>query len=158
MINLILQIVFDICVLGVCIGASISDIKTRKVPVVYQVLLGICSLSKFIVFSVLEHKVQWNCLLTGLFVFAIYIGMVLLFKSGIGGADTKMTSLMAFYLGFKSTMIMMVSHGVIGVAYVIYKMLVKYEKVQSIPLMPFLTAGFLIAAVVNLTPAVINLI
>lgn len=147
MTKIIIQIIFDLIVLGICIPASCVDIKTRKVPPAYQIALGICSLAHFVVLSILEQSIQWNYLLTGLFVFAIYIAMVLIFKTGIGGADTKMTSLLAFYLGFKESIIMMVSHGIFGIGYTLYRAFFKKEKIKSIPLMPFLTAGYVTAKI-----------
>lgn len=147
----IVQLIFDFLVLIIIGLASRVDIKTRKVPPAYQASLAICSVGHFLVTSIMKQSVQWNYLLTGTFVFAIYIIMVLIFKTGIGGADTKMTSLLALYLGFKETMAMMVAHCISAVVYTLYKLFFKKEKVKSVPLMPYLTIGYIVAKLFSWT-------
>jgi leader peptidase (prepilin peptidase)/N-methyltransferase len=144
----IVQLVFDFIVLAILGISSYSDVKTRKVQPIYQIALAVCSVGHFITMSILEHQILWNHLFTGLGVFTIYIAMVLIFKTGIGGADTKMTSLLALYLGFRGTMIMMIAHCVVAILYTIFNKVVFKKTIKSIPLMPFLTAGYVISKII----------
>lgn len=146
MTSLIVQSVFDLVILIILLFASKADIKTRIVPPKYQIALGITSLLHLIIIPILEKDFMLflNYLLTGLFVFALYIGAFLIKIGGIGGADTKVTSIMASFLGWKQTICFIVSHSVVAVVLSLY-MFFKFKfRTKSVPLMPFLAIGFLI--------------
>lgn len=150
MINTISTIILDIAIFIILLLASKQDIKTRIVPPKYQIALAICSILNLLIkfFVIKDTSSALNCLLTGLGLFAIYITFVLLGKGGIGGADTKISSLMASYLGLTQTVIFMISHCVVALIYTIYRFVKHKEQIKSVPLMPFLAAGFIIARII----------
>lgn len=142
----ILQAVFDLVILIVMLFASKDDIKTRLVPPKYQIALGITSLVHMATMPIVlaDWKLFLNYLLTGLFVFTIYIVAVLIFKTGIGGADTKVTSIMASFLGWKQTICFIISHALVAIGLSFFRLKNTGIKTQSVPLMPFLMIGFVI--------------
>ena len=150
MINTISTIILDIAVFIILLFASKQDIKSRMVSPKYQIALAVCSTLNLLVkfFIIKDTSGALNCLLTGLGLFVIYIAFVLLGKGGIGGADTKVSSLMASYLGLKQTVIFMISHCVVALIYTIYRFVRHKEQIKSVPLMPFLAAGFVIARII----------
>lgn len=140
---------FDIVALVVLVLASVSDIKTRIVPPVYQYLLAaIAVLHTVYLFALGRTDEVMISIGTGLMVFIIYIVLFLIFKSGIGGADTKVTSIMALYLGFGQTIYFILAHAVAAISYALYKRVFKKQIVKSVPLMPYLVIGFIVARVI----------
>ena len=81
--------------------------------------------------------------------FAIYITLVLIFKKGIGGADTKVSSMMAFYLGLWPSVIMVVGHFLSAIIYVVYEKLKNHKHIASVPLMVFIGIGYLVTLIVK---------
>lgn len=144
--TLIIESIFNLIVLGILVAASVTDIKERKVPPLYQYMLLGTSVTHLLVVLFIEHNWQMalNCLLTGIFTFSLYIILVLIFKAGIGGADTKVTSLMALFLGWKQTLCFIIAHAVVALFYSVFQLRTKGIRVKSVPLMPFLAAGFII--------------
>jgi Flp pilus assembly protein protease CpaA len=150
MINIISTIILDIAILVILLLASNQDIKTRIVPPKYQIALAVCSVANLIVkfFIVKDTSSALSCLFTGVGLFVIYILFVLIGKGGIGGADTKVSSLMALYLGFQQTILFMIAHCVVALIYTLYRFIKHKEQIKSIPLMPFLAAGFVIVRII----------
>lgn len=146
MTSLIVQSIFDLVIFVILLFASKADLKTRIVPPKCQIALGITSLLHMVVIPILEKDLMLflNYLLTGLFVFALYIGAFLIKKGGIGGADTKVTSIMASFLGWKQTICFIVSHSLVAVVLSFVMIAKNGIKIKSVPLMPFLAIGFLI--------------
>jgi Flp pilus assembly protein protease CpaA len=146
----IAKLIFDVLVLVILVLASVSDIKTRLVPTKYQYALLACSVAHVAYVGFIEKNsvLMLNCILSGVFVFAIYIAMVLIFKTGIGGADTKVTSLMALFLGWQQTICFVIAHCITALAYTGYMSVAKKKKIKSVPLMPFLVAGYVITKII----------
>lgn len=144
--TLIIETIFNIIVLGILSAASVTDIKKRYVPPLYQYMLLGTTIVHMLAVLFIEQNWQMalNCLLSGIFTFAVHIILILIFKTGIGGADTKVTSLMASFLGWKQTIAFIFSHSIVAVVYYIFQFRTKGIKIKSVPLMPFLTAGFII--------------
>ena len=140
-----IRLTFDVLVLLVLVLASITDIKTRIVPPKYQyALAGVTAAHLAFLFIAKQTGEAIWCLATGALVFAVYIGVFLVFKTGIGGADTKVTSLMAAYLGWPQTIWFILAHAGVVLGYAAFKKIAKKENVKSVPLMPFLAAGYVI--------------
>ena len=150
MLGTILSIILDIAVMVILLFASKEDVKTRIVPPKIQIALAVCSvlnlLNKF--FIIKDVKDAVNCLITGIGLFLIYIIFVLVGKGGIGGADTKVSSLLALFLGLKQTIILMLTHCIVAIIYTAYRFIKHKEQLKSVPLMPFLAIGFFVARLV----------
>ena len=82
--------------------------------------------------------------------------MVLIFKKGIGGADTKVSSMMALYLGLVPSVIMVVGHFVSAIIYVVYEKLKNHKYVASVPLMVFIGIGYLITIIIKWLSIIIH--
>lgn len=149
MISTIFTIILDIAVLVILLMASKEDIKTRIVPPKYQIALAVCSGLHLLlkVFIEQDYKGAINCLLTGIGLFAIYIIFVLVGKGGIGGADTKVTSLLALYLGLGQTVILMLTHCIAAIVYTIFRFVKDKIQTKSVPLMPYLAIGYAAARI-----------
>lgn len=140
------ELCFDIVVLAVLIFASIDDIKTRIVRPVFQlIILSIAVLHTIFAFGHYGWRIGITYIATGVLMFLIYIVMLLIFKTGIGGADTKVTSSLALYLGVWPAIIMVLVHGIAGVGYAGFMEVTKKKHVKSVPLMIFLAIGFVAA-------------
>lgn len=154
----IIEAIFDFIIGGVLVFAAIDDAKTRIVkPSIQWTLLGVTLAHfLFVLIVALTHSYPdinlWSALelpLAGALMFIVYIVLVLVFKSGIGGADTKVSSIMAFYLGLVPSVIMVVGHFVSAIVYVVYEKLAKHKHVASVPLMVFIGIGYLITLIIK---------
>ena len=80
--------------------------------------------------------------------FAIHVILLAIFKTGIGGADAKINSIMALYLGLIQAVIMIVVHAVAALLYVLGMKIAKKKTVASVRLMPFILIGFVVTKVI----------
>lgn len=139
----IIQAVFDIVMLAVLIFAAIGDVKTRIVSPVYQIIiLGLAVLHTVFEFVFVGKSEGFNCLFSGLAMFALYLIMVTIFPGTIGGADTKVTSCLTMYLGMWQTVGLMLYHAASALSYTVYMKLAKHKTIVSVPLMLYLAIGF----------------
>ena len=118
------------------IGASYCDIRSREVPDIYSVLIIVTALF-------LPDVERWQGILCGCpFLLAA------LTDGGIGGADIKIMGAAGMVLGLKQGISAMII-GLLGMlAYHLGRKILSRnkEKVeQSYPLIPFLTAGMMLA-------------
>lgn len=161
----IISAIFDLVVLGIIFFAAKDDAKTRIVrPSIQLTLLGV-SVAHFLfvlgtaLWGNLESVALRDAItlpLSGLLMFAIYITLVLVFKTGIGGADTKVSSIMAMYLGLFPAVIMVVGHFLAAMIYVVYEK-VRYNKhIASVPLMVFIGIGYAITLIIKWLPLLFN--
>lgn len=150
-ITIILQALFDAAMLTVLIFAAISDGKTKKVPWwSIWTSLGIAVVHTVFVFGHFGIKEGFLHLGTGVLMAAIYLIMVIAFKgNGIGGGDSKMTSIVALYLGLWPTVAMMVVHYIAVIIYKTYMSKVKHKTIKSVRLMIFLGIGFLAGIIIE---------
>ncbi len=154
----IISAIFDLAMGGILVFAAIDDVKTRIVkPWIQYTILGI-SVSHFLfvlfadLFSGIAEITWWDwaeLLFAGALMFTIYIALVLIFKKGIGGADTKVSSMMAFYLGVWPSVIMVVGHFLSAIIYVVYEKLKNHKHIASVPLMVFIGIGYLVTLIVK---------
>lgn len=161
----IISIIFDVIVAGFILFAALDDGKTRIVrPSIQWGLLATATAHFLFMLYVaywgnIESIQPWNAwqlLIAGVLMFAIYITLVLVFKTGIGGADTKVSSIMAFYLGLVPSVIMVVGHFASAIIYVVYKK-IRYNKyIASVPLMVFIGIGYLITLAIKWITFCIN--
>lgn len=141
--------ILDLIVLAIMIYASIDDVKTRYVKPRFQISLLVIAVInlgfQFFAFpgDIWGHAM--SCLLSGIGMFVLYITLVLVFKSGIGGADTKVSSTMALYLGLSESIIMMLMHLVAALGYSAFSKAVMKKHVASVPLMIFILIGYVVA-------------
>lgn len=149
----IISIIFDLVVGGLILFAALDDGKTRIVrPSIQWGLLGVAVAHfLFMLFTAyfggldsVQPWDAWQLPLSGVLMFAIYITLVLVFKTGIGGADTKVSSIMALYLGLVNSIIMVVGHFVSAIVYVVYEKIRHNKHIASVPLMVFIFIGYII--------------
>lgn len=154
----IIEAIFDLLVGCVITFAAIDDAKTRIVKTKIQLtLLGIAVAHfLFVLVVALTNSLDivnlWSALelpAAGVLMFAIYITLVLIFKTGIGGADTKVSSIMALYLGLFPSIIMVVGHFVSAIFYVVYQKVKNHKHIASVPLMVFIGIGYLITLIIK---------
>ena len=161
----IISAVFDLLVGGIILFAALDDAKTRIVrPSIQWSLLGV-SVAHFLFvlwtayFGNLPEVVPfdaWELPLSGALMFAIYITLVLVFKSGIGGADTKVSSIMAMYLGLVPAIIMVVGHFVSAIAYVVFEKVKNHKHIASVPLMVFIGIGYILTLIIKWSALLIH--
>lgn len=162
---LIISLVFDLIVAGLISWAAFRDAKTRIVsPTIQLSLLG-TALAHFGFmlwvgiagyFDTINVWSALKLLFAGILMFTIYITLVLIFKTGIGGADTKVTSIMALYLGLGGALVMIVGHFVSAIAYVIFEKVAHKKHVASVPLMVFILIGYIAALAVEWIPIILQ--
>lgn len=114
------------------IGASYCDIRSRKVPDIYSVLIIATA------FIAPDYGRFWGILCGCPFLLAA------LTVGGIGGADIKIMGAAGMVLGLKQGMFALIMGlaGMLAYHYIRNILLHDAEKVeQSYPLIPFLTAG-----------------
>jgi prepilin signal peptidase PulO-like enzyme (type II secretory pathway) len=87
--------------------------------------------------------------LAGALMFVIYITLVLIFKTGIGGADTKVSSIMALHLGLANGALLVFTHFIAAMIYAAYMSIVKHKRIASVPLMVFIAIGFAITMIIK---------
>lgn len=117
-------------------GASYCDIRSRKVPDIYSILIAVTAL------LVPEFGRLWGVLCGCPFLLAA------LTVGGIGGADIKIMGAAGMVLGLKQGMSAMIIglFGMLAYHYIRNILLHDAKKVeQSYPLIPFLTAGMMLA-------------
>lgn len=151
----IIQAIFDVIVLGLICAAAKTDGKERIVkPWTQWALLG-ASIAHFAFiltafltgFEDLALMDVLNYPISGIMMFTIYIVLVLVFKKGIGGADTKVTSIMAFYLGLFPSVIMIIFHFLAAMVYVGYQWVKNKKRIASVPLMIYIGIGYIAALI-----------
>lgn len=161
----IISVVFDLIVAALIAFAAFDDGKTRIVrPSIQWALLGTATAHfLFMLYTAYWENLDsvrpwdaWELLISGILMFAIYITLVLVFKTGIGGADTKVSSIMAFYLGLVPSIIMVVGHFVSAIVYVVYEKIRHNKHIASVPLMVFIGIGYLITLAIKWSAFFIN--
>jgi hypothetical protein len=154
----IISALFDIAVFAVLIFAAKDDSKTRIVrPSIQLTLLGVAVAHfLFVLAASLFLNVQGVTLgyalqfpLAGALMFVIYITLVLIFKTGIGGADTKVSSIMALHLGLANGALLVFTHFIAAMIYAAYMSIVKHKRIASVPLMVFIAIGFAITMIIK---------
>lgn len=155
---IIISAIFDLIVAGLILFAALDDGKTRIVrPSIQWGLLGAATAHfLFMLYTAYWGNLEsvkpwdaWQLLLSGVLMFVIYITLVLVFKTGIGGADTKVSSIMALYLGLVPAIIMVVGHFASAIIYVVYEKIRHHKHIASVPLMVFIGIGYLITLAVK---------
>ena len=154
----IISAIFDVAVAAILALAALNDAKTRIVRPSLQLSLFAIAVAHFIFvlgtayfgnLSIVKPMDAWMLPISGALMFAIYITMVLIFKAGIGGADTKVTSTMALYLGLFPCLIMIISHFVAAIVYVVYEKVKNHRHIASVPLMVFIGIGYAVTLIVK---------
>ena len=118
--------------------SSYSDIRTRECDDYLSVITVVAA------FIGTELSALSGMLVTGLIVMGIMLGAAVFCKSGIGGADIKLSAACTFLLGFERG----ITGLCIGLLAAIIVNLIKCKgksKSKSFPLIPYLAAGFLAA-------------
>lgn len=147
--QIIVKIIFDVIICGIMVYASIDDIKTRTVKPVFQIAVAVVSLLHLIyTFVFVSATTGLYLLAAGALLFVIYFIMYEIFKGGIGGADIKVSAVLAMYLGLLPAVVMVVGHTVAALVYKYYMKFAKHKYVERVALMPFLFAGFIMAEIV----------
>ena len=161
----IILAVFDLMIAALITIAALDDAKTRIVrPSLQLSLLGVAFAHFIFVLCValsgtLETVTLWDALelpLAGILMFAIYITLVLVFKTGIGGADTKVSSIMALHLGVSLSVVMVVGHFVSAIVYVVYEKIKHNRHIASVPLMVFIGIGYLLTLAIKWSALLIH--
>lgn len=155
---IVINIIFDAIVAGFILFAAFDDGKTRIVRPSIQIGL-LCTATAHFLFmlytaywgnpDLVTPWEAWELLMSGVLMFVIYITLVLVFKTGIGGADTKVSSIMAFYLGLIPSIIMVAGHFISAIIYVVYEKIRHNKYVASVPLMVFIGIGYLITLIIK---------
>lgn len=120
----------------ILILSSYSDIRTRECDDCLSVMTLVAA------FIGTELSALPGMFVTGLIVMGIMLGAAVFCKSGIGGADIKLSAACTFLLGFERG----ITGLCIGLLAAIIVNLVRHKgKSKSFPLIPYLAAGFLAA-------------
>ncbi len=136
---------------GLLIYASCVDIKMHMAPNWIPIALLIIGVPSVVINCVKGNNILWTLINSfgGLF-----LGFILLFvssitsKGGIGMADVKVTAAVGFILGIESVFLGQLIGLTIALIYGVIMMIrKKADKKTRIALLPFLSAGLLISAV-----------
>lgn len=116
--------------------ATWCDWKKRIIPDWLTLpLIGVAVLYQLFFGNVL------NSLLSGIFVFAILLGLAVVLKGGIGGGDIKLFTFLATALGFPMIGTLMMLSFLFAVLYG------KLTSQKEIPLAPFILSSFVLLVV-----------
>jgi len=143
---------FSVIVFGY--ASMVTDLSTKRIP--NKLILTMIALWGFIMFTLLfiELNVAVEYLFDSLLGFAIGGGLFLIVymisKKGLGGGDVKFMAAAGLYLGFEST-IPVILYGtvlasIVGLTLILLK---KIGRKDSLPLAPFLFIGIMITAILK---------
>ena len=155
-IRYIIQACFDLAVLGIMIATAIQDWKTKIVnPKLQWSLFAVsCSYATYVLIAGsttgdpgIINGFPWTgiwLIVSGILMFTIHCAIAKFSGGkGIGGADAKVTSIMAMYLGLIQAVIMTVVHSISALIYKFYRYARYKETVVSVRLMPFILIGYI---------------
>lgn len=150
----IIQACFDTLMLTLLLLSAFSDAKTRTISGKLQLSMLVVSVAHLIFEFIAYPNDLWghplSCLITGSFIFIMYIVMVLIMKdkTQIGGADTKISSIMGLYLGLDQMVCSVIVHTLTALCYAGYNRYIKKKIVKSVPLMVYMTIGFVVTKII----------
>ena len=122
--------------------ASISDIEERKVPNHISIQLLLLGLANLGMKSLIMHAISG----AAIFVFIFIAAMIA--NGKIGGADVKIISACAFFLGLQPTIIGLICGLFFAVVITLILQKTKKTDDKKLPLVPYLASGFLISYIV----------
>lgn len=115
--------------------SSFEDIKTRECDDFLHLMIVIAGLIGT------ELTAIPGMILSAVFVFALMIGTVLVTGGEIGGADIKMATACAFFLGIRQGLLGLMLGLILAVIFNIFKK----NKKEGFPMLPYLAVGFITA-------------
>lgn len=142
--------VFDLIMLLLLIGISISDVKTRRIPDGFNGAILLLGILKMIFTK--EGNPTMTEAVAGFFFFGSLLFFVcFLHKGGIGGGDIKLVAAGGFYLGIYEMMdaafIGFFISGIYGLALMVF---FRARKNRFFPLGPFLCFGLAVKILVKM--------
>lgn len=126
-----------ILVTCIMISASITDIRKREFPVGYQLML--------LVLVPLGFRAEY---FLGTLI-AVPFFVACLISDGIGGGDWKAVGILGLLSGFATVLIAVISGCTGFIVYGLIAEKIKGEEHQTFPFIPFLTAGFIFAKILE---------
>ena len=138
----------SVCLLVFClllVLVSVSDIRYRRIPDKYIIIIGIIgivSIPFFLELSFFGRCIGAVCVAVPLLLFTT------LFPGSFGGGDVKLLSVSGFVLGWRNLLVAFVT-GVLlaGIYAVVTLFFLRKEKKTEFPLGPFLCTGIALAMV-----------
>ncbi len=146
----IIRIAAECLIVGYLIFLSVYDIRHHKVtdksllwftPVVLvKCVTAVC----FGTFSAVIPM-----LLGAAFGFSLLLIAAMVTHGGIGGGDIKLAGILGFAAGLKGMILLLCTSSVGAVLYGLACRMLKKEEKLSIPFVPFMTAGYVLAAILK---------
>ena len=124
-------------VLCILASASITDIRKRQFPAVYQIML--------FMLVPLEFKTEY---LAGA-VMAVPFFVACLLSEGMGGGDWKAVGLLGLLSGFYPVLFAVISGCTSFIVYGFITEKIKGEGHKTFPFIPFLTAGYILVKILE---------
>lgn len=145
---IIIQACMDIAMLVVMTFAAIADAKSGVVKPIYQILIFALAVLHLIPVFIWEGWLSGVLhIAAGLLLWIIQWALVAIFKSGISGADFKISGSLALYLSLLPGLIMVLAHGLSALGYVLFHRIKNHKRIASVRLIPFLMVGFVVARI-----------
>lgn len=127
--------------LGFLIGLAVSDIRYRKVPTACLITGSVLAA----VYCLIFQREQWILSTMGLLVGAGFVLISKVTREGLGYGDSIMICVLGIYLGLWALLeILLITWGLASVAAVVILMKRKSSRKAAIPLVPFITIGYLV--------------
>lgn len=137
--GLTLTLIKGILLLFVCLYASVCDIKTRNLSDAVSVTVFLLG---FIDVSIND---VWFYAIASAGIFLFMLVCAVLSKNKIGGADIKFIPAAFFVLGASRGIAGLISGLVLSVIGTVIRNKIKKTKEQTLPMIPYLSVGFLTA-------------
>jgi len=148
--KIVIQAVMDAAMIVIMVLAALEDAKTGIVHPRYQIMifaLAVLHLPYAFIFEGWVSGVMH--IAAGILLWGVQLLIFAIFKSGVGGADFKVSGSLALYLSLIPGLVMVLSHGLAAIGYALYMRFIKHKHKESVRLMPFLLIGFVIARIVG---------
>ena len=145
MIN-VLQVILNAAMLLILSKSAYEDIKSRelKASTVY-ITAGLTALQLILKATSCQWLSLISCIITGLFMLLVYfICIIVGGTNGVGGGDIKIMVLISAFLGWESTIVLVIAHALAAAIYWLYERIINKKKIKSVPLMVYIFIGYVI--------------
>ena len=126
-----------ILVTSIMISASITDIRKREFPIAYQLIL--------LALAPLEFRAEY---FLGTLI-AVPFFVACLISDGMGGGDWKAVGILGLLSGLGTVLIAVISGCTGFIVYGFIAEKIKGEGHKTFPFIPFLTAGYILAKILE---------
>lgn len=127
--------------LGILVGLSVADVRSRKVPVALLLTGGVLATVYILLFA----RELWIIHVLGLLTGAGFILVSKVTREGIGYGDSMLLCILGIYLGIWKLLELLLVAWLLVLPAAMFLLIRKhYTKKARLPMIPFITAGYLV--------------